>query len=207
LNLAGGLPNVGGMKRISILLATLALCAAPGMRAQDAATQERLDKLAGRIEDLTAAQEALKKQMSDLSRELERVREQSAKPSASYARQEDLNLLAEKIKEVDRKRMDDAEKVRTELLKLRKALEVPLTPTKQKPATPPKEKAAAEKPAGDEKVFPYTIQSGDTLEAIVLAYKEKNIKVTVAQILAANPGLKADHLRVGQKIFIPAPKP
>ena len=49
------------------------------------------------------------------------------------------------------------------------------------------------------------IQSGDTLDAIVQAYKEKNIKVTVAQILKANPGLKAERLRVGQKIFIPAP--
>ena len=195
------------MKRIFFLLATLVLCAAPAVRAQDAATQERLDKLAGRIEDLTAAQEALKKQMSELSRELERVREQSAKPSANYARQEDLNLLAEKIKEVDRKRMDDAEKIRTELVKLRRALEAPLTPPKTKPASVPKEKPAPEKPVGDDKVFPYTIQSGDTLDAIVQAYKEKNIKVTVAQILAANPGLKADKLRVGQKIFIPAPQP
>ena len=195
------------MKRISFLLVTLALCAAPAVRAQDAATLERLDKLAGRIEDLTAAQEALKEQMSELSRELERVREQSAKPSANYARQEDLNLLAEKIKEVDRKRMDDAEKIRTELVKLRRALEAPLTPPKTKPAPVPKEKPAPEKPVGDDKVFPYTIQSGDTLDAIVQAYKEKNIKVTVAQILAANPGLKADKLRVGQKIFIPAPQP
>ena len=195
------------MKRISFLLVTLALWAAPAVRAQDAATLERLDKLAGRIEDLTAAQEALKKQMSELSRELERVREQSAKPSANYARQEDLNLLAEKIKEVDRKRMDDAEKIRTELVKLRRALEAPLTPPKTKPASVPKEKPAPEKPVGDDKVFPYTVQSGDTLDAIVQAYKEKNIKVTVAQILAANPGLKADRLRVGQKIFIPAPQP
>ena len=37
-------------------------------------------------------------------------------------------------------------------------------------------------------MFPYVIQSGDTLDAIVQAYKEKNIKVTVAQILKANPG-------------------
>ena len=59
----------------------------------------------------------------------------------------------------------------------------------------------------DGKVFPYTIQSGDTIDAIVAAYKEKDIKITVAQILAANPGLKADRLRVGQKIYIPAPKP
>ena len=86
------------MKRISFLLVTLALCAAPAARAQDAATQERLDKLAGRIEDLTAAQEALKKQMGELSRELESLREQSAKPNASYARQEDLNRLARRSK-------------------------------------------------------------------------------------------------------------
>ena len=48
----------------------------------------------GRIEDLTAAQEALKKQMSELNRELESVREQLGKPNTSYARQEDLKRLA-----------------------------------------------------------------------------------------------------------------
>ena len=195
------------MKRIFFLVATLGLCVAPPLRAQDAATQERLDKLAGRIEDLTAAQETLRKQVSELNREVESLREQLAKPNASYARQEDLKSLADAIKAVDRKRMDDAETVRTELLKLRKALEMPLTPPKTKGGSSQREKPVADKPAGDEKVFPYTIQSGDTLDAIVAAYKEKNVKVTVAQILAANPGLKADRLRVGQKIYIPAPKP
>ena len=195
------------MKRIFILLATLGLCAAPALRAQDAATQERLDKLAGRIEDLTAAQDALRKQMNGLSKELESVREQSGKPNTSYARQEDLKGLAESIKEVDRKRMDDAEKIHSELLKLRKALEVPLAPPKPKTSSVPKDKPASDKPARDEKVFPYVIQSGDTLSAIVQAYKEKNIKVTAAQILNANPRLKAERLIVGTKIFIPAPQP
>ena len=37
------------------------------------------------------------------------------------------------------------------------------------------------------------------------AYREKNIKVTVKQIENANPGLKPERLKVGQKIFIPAP--
>jgi LysM repeat protein len=194
------------MQRISFLLATLALCATPIVRAQDAATQERLDKLAGQVDNLTEAQEALRKQIRELSRELESLREQLAKPNASYARQEDLIHLLEEIKAVDRKRVDDAEKVRTELLKLRKALEVPPSAPKQKASSAPKEKPAAEKPAGDEKVFPYVVQSGDTLDAIVQAYREKNVKVTVAQILAANPGLKADRLRVGQKIYIPAPQ-
>ena len=51
------------------------------------------------------------------------------------------------------------------------------------------------------------IKPGDTLDAIVQAYKEKNIKVTVAQILKANPGLKPERLLIGQKIYIPAPQP
>ena len=185
----------------------MALCAAPAAHAQDAATQERLDKLAGRIDDLTAAQEAMRKQMSELSRELESVREQSTKPNASYAHHEDLTRVAEAVKEVDRKRMDDAEKIHTELLRLRKALETPLPTPKLKPASAPREKVTPEKPAGDEKVFQYTIQSGDTLGAIVQACKEKNVKVTAAQILKANPGLKAERLIVGTKIFIPAPQP
>jgi LysM repeat protein len=195
------------MQRIFILLATLALCAAPAARAQDAATLERLDKLAGRIEDLNDKQEALRKQMSELSRELEGVREQSGKPNASYARQEDLKPLWDAIKDVDRKRMDDAEKTHSELLKLRNLLEKSLTPPKAKPASVPKDKPAADVPAGDVKAFPYVIQSGDTLSAIVQAYKEKNIKVTAAQILKANPGLKAERLIVGTKIYIPAPQP
>ena len=195
------------MKRISFLLVTLALCAAPAVRAQDAATQERLDKLAGRIEDLTAAQEALKKQVSDLTKELGDVREQALKPSASYARPEDLNRLADKVAEVDRKRLDDADKIHTELLKLRKTLEMPIPPSKKPSVTAPKDTSATPVSNTPEKGFEYVVKSGDTLDAIAQAYKDKNIKVTVAQILKANPGLKPERLYVGKKIFIPAPQP
>ena len=68
------------------------------------------------------------------------------------------------------------------------------------------EKAGTEKPAGDDKAFPYVIKKNDTLDAIVQAYKEKNIKVTVDQILKANPGLVPERMRTGQKIWIPAPQ-
>ena len=195
------------MKRFSLLLLTLALCSAPAVRAQDAATQERLDKLSGRIEDLAAAQESIKKQMTELAKELQSVREMASKPTGNFARPEDLNLLGEKIKEVDRKRMDDAEKIHTEQLKLRDLLKAPLASPKQKAAPATKEKSAPEQPVADDKVFPYVIKPDDTLDAIVQAYKEKNIKVTVAGILKANPGLKAERLIVGKKIFIPAPQP
>ena len=195
------------MKRISFLLVTLALCTPPALRAQDAATQERLDKMSGRIEDLTAAQEILKKQINELTKELQNVREQAAKPSANYARPEDLNQLAEKLKEVDRKRMDDAEKIRIELLKLRQVLEMPPPKSKKSSVSVPKESPVTPVSTTSDKGFEYVIKSGDTLEAVALAYREKNIKVTVAQILSANPGLKAEKLYVGKKIFIPAPQP
>jgi LysM repeat protein len=195
------------MKRVSFLLVTLALCCPAALRAQDAATEERLNKLSGRIEDLTAGQEELKKQIADLAKEIESLRERSAKPSASYARPEDLNRVAEAVKEVDRKRMDDAEKTHAELLKLRKILEAPLASTKKTSTTkPPKEASVTPAPTTSDKGFEYVIKSGDTLDAIVLAYKEKNIKVTVNQIVNANPGLKPERLKVGQKIFIPAPQ-
>ena len=207
LELGGGASYCRRMKRISFLLVTLALCSPPALRAQDAATEERLNKLSGRIEDLTAAQEALRKQMSELTRELEDVREQSGKPNTSYARPEDLNRLAEAIKEVDRKRMDDAEKIHTELLKLRDVLESAAVPAEKATVTSPKDTAATTSSTTPEKGFEYVIKSGDTLDAIAQAYREKNIKVTAAQILKANPGLKAERLIVGQKIFIPAPQP
>ncbi len=194
------------MKRISFLLVALALCAPPVLRAQDAATEERLNKLSGRIEDLTAGQEVLKKQLADLAKDLEALREQSAKPNTSNARQEDLNRLAEAVKEVDRKRLDDAEKTHAELLKLRQVLEAPVKPS-QKPVRikPPKDTPATSGAAVPDKGFEYVVKSGDTLDAIVQAYREKNIKVTVSQIVAANPGLKPERLKVGQKVFIPAP--
>ena len=194
------------MKRLSVLLVTLALCSAPGVRAQDAATQERLDKLTGQIENLTEANEALRKQIRELARDLETVREQSSKPNTSYARHEDLSRLAKNIEEVDRKRIEDAEKVRTELVKLRKALEMPISPSKKSSATAPKDTAATSTTSAiPDKGFEYVVKSGDTLDAIVQAYRDKNVKVTTAQVLKANPGLKAERLRVGQKLFIPAP--
>jgi LysM repeat protein len=194
------------MKRISFLLVTLALGCGPVARAQDAATQERLDKLAGEVQNLTEAQAALKKQINELSRELESVREQVSRPSGNYARSEDLKSLAEDIKAVDRKRMEDADRVRSELAKLRDLLKAPLTPPKQRSTPPPKETSSGSGSTTPEKGFEYVVQSGDTLDAIALAYREKNIKITVAQILKANPGLKAERLKVGQKIFIPAPQ-
>jgi len=190
------------MKRISLLVLALALCGAPASRAQDAATEERLNKLSGRIDDLAAGQEALRKQIDSLMRDISSLRDQASKPSAASATPEDLNRVAEAVKEVDRKRLEDYDKIRTELLTLRKVLSSTAPPpshTRPPVATPD------DKPVVSDKGFEYEVQKGDSLSLIVQAYREKNIKVTTDQILKANPGLKPEKLRVGQKIWIPAP--
>jgi LysM repeat protein len=194
------------MKRISFLLVTLALWTTPMLRADDAATEERLNKLAGRIDDLTAGQEALRKQIQALEREVESLREQMAKPAGTYASPEDLKRLAETVKEVDRKRIEDAERIHTELLKVAKAVTAPAPPTRKPPPGSAAERSPTEPPATPEKGFgEYTVQKGDTISLIVQAYRDKNIKLTTDQILKANPGLKPEKLHVGQKIWIPAP--
>jgi LysM repeat protein len=193
------------MKRISLLLITLSLCASPSARSQDAATEERLNKLSGQIDDLIAGQKEQRERLSALMRELESVREQASKPSANYATHEDLKRLAENVKDVDRKRLEDYDKIRAELLKLGKTLSAPVQSSKKSQPITPTDPSTLEKSSAPEKGYKYTIQKNDNLSAIVKAYKEKNIKITTDQILKANPGLDPNRLRVGQEIFIPAP--
>lgn len=193
------------MKRISFCSAAMLFAFGLSAHGQDAATEERLNKLAGQIEDVIATQRAQQKSIETLGKEIESLREHANKPTASYATPEDLKRVADAVKEVDRKRLEDAEKVSAQLAKLGKTLSAPPPVAKKPPANTNAETASNDKPAKDEKGFPYTIQQGDTLSIIVQAYREKNIKVSTDQILKANPGLKPDKLRPGQKIWIPAP--
>ena len=197
------------MKRISFLLMILALWIGVPARAQDAATEERLNKLNGRIEDLMAAQESIKTELRTLSKEIDRLRGQVNTPSGNYAAQDDLKRLADAVKEIDRKRLEDYDKIRAELKRIANAVASPGSSSGRTPHasnvddTPTA--TTTSKPTSD-KGFEYVIQKGDTLSIIAQAYKEKNIKVTTDDILKANPGLKAEKLKVGQKIFIPAPQ-
>lgn len=197
------------MKRISLVLTALALCCGPNLRGQDAATEERLNKLAGQIDDLRAGQESLRKQIDGLMREVSSLHDQASKPTATYASPDDLKRIADAVKEVDRKRLEDYDKIRSELVKLRQQLLAPPPPSHKATSTSPTASNASspenDKPAKPEKGFEYEVKSGDTLSTIVQAYREKNIKVSTDQILKANPGLKPEKLRAGQKLWIPAP--
>jgi LysM repeat protein len=191
----------GRMKRIFSFLALLPALVIPAL-AQDAATQERLDKLTGQIEDLVAGQKSQQRQLAEIVREIGRLSEQTSRPPERYATPEDLNRLRDAIKEVDRKRIEDAEKIQREIANLGKVL-ASTPPKKNVPAA--NADAGSTKPSTPERFFEHTVARGDTISSIVQAYRDQNVKVTLDQVLKANPTLKPERLQPGQKIVIPAP--
>ncbi len=195
------------MKRILILLVAVCFCGAVAIRAQDAAVEERLNKLSGQIEDLLAAKAEQDKRIAALAREIEAVREQQGKPTGNYANAEDVRRLADSLKEVDRNRVADNEKILKQIENIGK---VAAARSESRPPRASTENgnsgrstSTSNRPA-NESGYEYVIASGDTLSSVAEAYRTKGVKVTVDQILKANPELKAKSLKVGQKVFIPA---
>ena len=187
------------MKRI-LLWTCVFTFAIAGVRAQDAGTQQQLDKISGQIQDLIETQsqqskriEALEKELSDLA---VKVNTPQVNDSASTA---DLKKLAEVVQEIDRKRQADKELILANLEKLSK---LSVTEPRLRRSNTPK---SAEEPAVAQNGYDYVVKEGDTLGLIVKAFKEKGVKVTTAQIIKANPGLNPNAIYVGKKIFIPDP--
>ena len=198
------------MNRFLILLLFPMLALPTVAPAQDAATEEKLNQLNGKIEDLIAAQEAQRKRISELSKEIDSLREQAGKPTGDYASKEDMKRLADAIKDVDKKRLEDNERIHGDLMKLSELIKKSAgsaSGTKRGGPSTSSEGSTSEKSAGTNPATfePYVVQPGDTLDAIVQAYKTKGVKITVQQIMKANPGLVPEKMHVGQKIIIPAP--
>jgi len=201
------------MKRFSILLISCQLLTTSVLRGQDAvaaaaqaereAAEERYKRLNSAVEDLLAAQTEQQRRTATLAREVESLREQASKPAGNYASQEDLRKLAEKLQELDKKREADKELILKEIERLGKLITGSSDKGKKPPSRPAGEAGASGTPG--EKGFEHVIASGDTLSTIAQAFREKGIKITVDQILKANPKLDATKLKVGQKIWIPAP--
>lgn len=190
------------MKRISLwfLIVTLVASAA---RAQDAATQQQMDKLSGQIKDLTDTVEVQRKRIDSQEREISELRDKvNTPPVNDSASRSDLKTLAEKVQEIDRKRQDDRQLILTEIEKLGKAAAVSPTPHRNTtaPKLPPEDPGAAAVP---QKGYEYEIKPGDSLGLIAKAYRAQGVKVTTAQIIAANPKLNPNVLISGKKIFIP----
>ena len=191
------------MRKISFWLFIFAFTASLA-RAQDAATQQQIDQINGKIQDLVDAQAAQGKRLAALEKSVSDLQDKLNQPAANNsASADDLKKLAEQVKDLAKKQQDDNDLVLKELEKLGKGGSISTTSHK-----PPSVSTDNPTPAAGttQKGYYYEIKSGDTLSAIAKAYREQGIKVTTDQILKANPGLDPKNMKVGQKIFIPAPQ-
>jgi LysM repeat protein len=174
-------------------------------RAQDAATQQQIDKLSGQIQDLLDAQAAQAKRIDALAKRISDLGDKLNQPDANnFASADDLKKLAAQVQEIDKKRQDDNDLILKQLEKLAKVSGGTGSHHTSAPAistTTADNSSLAT--SGPQKGYDYTIASGDTISAIAKAYRAQGVKVTSDQILKANPGLNANSLIVGKKIFIP----
>lgn len=191
------------MKKISfwlVILVVTVFTSGPA-RAQDAATQQQLDKLSGQIQDLLDAQGVQDKRIAALEQAVSDLGNKVNQPTGNYASADDLKKLAAQVQEVDKKRQDDNDLILKQIANLGK-----ISGGSARHSAPAvADTASAPAPGTKQKGYDYEVHSGDTLSAISKAYHDQGVKVSVAQILAANPGLSPKSMKVGQKIFIPDP--
>jgi LysM repeat protein len=195
------------MRKISLWFFIFVFTAALA-RAQDEATTQQLEKLTGQIQDLLDAQAAQGKRLDALEKQIADLGDKLSQPAANdSASADDLKKLAAQVQEIDKKRQDDNDLILKQLEKLAKASGAPVTTHKPSPTVSPSTTSSMDNPTPGAKQngYYYPIASGDTISAIAKAYRAQGVKVTSAQILAANPGLNPNSLIVGKKIFIPDP--
>ena len=192
---------------------------------------ERYRRLDGSVNDLIASQSALQQRLAAAREEIQRLRdevERSKVNPATFASAESLHELAntvrelaKNLKEIDEKRQADKklimEAIETDkerVLKEIKALAQLPPPVRETPsaaATPAKStsKRKTESAKDKDKVesdYTYTIQKGDNLSKIVSGLRKDGVKITLDQLLKANPGLTMKTpLYVGKKLNVPAP--
>lgn len=193
------------MKRFLVGLLVLGFATA-GLRAQDAATQQQIDQINGRLQDLQDAQALQTKRLDAMEKEISDLRDKLNNPAVNNsASADDLKKLADQVQEIDKKRQDDRDLILKEIEKLGKVGGGSASGRRSQPVISTTTDNSTPAGTGPQKGYNYTIQRGDTLLAIAKAYRQQGIKVTTEQILKANPGLDAKNLIVGKTIFIPAP--
>ncbi len=180
--------------------------------------EDRYKRLVADLQEVQADNQAMHSEITSLKQEIQNLRDaQSHGPDISGI-QDDLKKLAQAIQEVDKKRLEDkdaiAEQINAAVRKLESSLggNAP-PPTIPTPHTGPQDsgKSGGTESPAVENGYSYTIQSGDTLGAVVAAYnknyKSQGLKtITLRQAMEANPHVNWGRLKVGQKIIIPRPE-
>lgn len=233
------------MRRIAqrlVLIALAAACTLPlGAQDAEAIRQRReleeqlkaIQNLQSDLQQVLAKQLTLEKRLADLQEEMRQQKAEGARDAGRYLTREelkrldaDLLKLASSIKEVDKARIADNEKLVeqlrhaiSEMAKVIKlSAQAQLSPPPDAPKVPPKkdkEKEPEEKtPAPPEKIkaFTHKVAAGENLSVIIKAFNDKlkeegvTKRITLDMVLKANDGLKPERLQIGQVVNIPDPR-
>jgi hypothetical protein len=168
------------------------------------AAEERYRRMNTAVEGLLAAQAEQQRRLEALATELRQVRADTAKPQGDFVSREELRQLVDTVRELDRKREADRRMILEEIENLGKSVAASLkaaTPRRTEP-----ERSTAASPGYDE-MAEHTVEQGQTLSAIVAAYnaeyKKRGKRTSLKLVLDANPNVKPESMRVGQKVVIP----
>jgi regulator of replication initiation timing len=162
------------------------------------------------IEIFRQTLQRLEREIRDLKVENERLRQElKAKPEGVTLEQ--LNKVADQVREVDKKRVSDNQVFVEAMAKLEKLVvstPPPVAPTKPVEPSP----SATGNVSGDERTdgsasagYYHTVRPGQSIGSILDAYKkEYGLKTTLEDIRKANPKIRNLNLvQVGQEIVIP----
>src|SRR5687768_8748326 len=188
------------------LAATIAQDNSPAGAVAREDVENRFQRLSSRIDDLEVSFQRFQKDLDKLESDIRGLRDQVSRVAdnaGNAANQESIKRLADAIEEVDRKRVKHQENVDSALREMEKLIVKGGGSGSRSGFKPPTN--APEPPAGG-KGYDYTVRSGDNPTKIAAVLREqKGLKITAAQIIAANPGTDWTRLKIGQKIFIPDP--
>ncbi|HEY0550447.1 MAG TPA: LysM peptidoglycan-binding domain-containing protein [Verrucomicrobiae bacterium] len=214
------------MKRAFVgILLSVSWLASGALHAADAVTlaaqqemQDNHKRLTATIEEYQTTQVALQKQISALSSEVSKLRDELARNSNDNSHKESVRQLGEQIRKVDEARITDNKRIQEALERLGETIK------KMPASTPPKRPASlsdsgtggstagkvggarASTNSAAEEGFEYEVVSGDRPDVIAAKYQAEKIKVTARDIINANKNVDWTKLKIGQKLFIPKPK-
>lgn len=204
-----GNPNVAGMRPALMLLALAAGLMAP-LRAQDVAVlDERVARLTATVEALEVAFDSQKRQLAALTEQLQQLRAELARSAGRNPSYDDLQKLADKVAEVDRKRVADNEQILKALEELRKLPAA--AAARPAPRAPEREPDRAGPALRADQAIEHTVGRGQSISQIVAAFntdaRRQGFKpLTVDEVMRFNGITDARRLREGQKLQLPLVK-
>ena len=169
---------------------------AQGATLEARALRENNQRLQSQLNDLLEGFNALKTELNKVQSEVRQLRAKLGARNPNLVTRSDLEELAKSVREIDRKRVQDKDLILKEMKGL----------LRSKPSIP-KPKAT-----DSQKGFDHTVQSGETISAIISAYNAElkrqgtTKRITLKSVLTANPNLNPRTMRIGQSLFIPDPR-